>query len=197
MYIRSRLKEENITLYEVEVNDTPDYDSDVVCTEINYSKQDEISVAGRVYSTDGFIMIETQFNAAVETTDMLTKRGEFIQISLLLTGTVATFKQKFNKVRDLPPGIFQLVYKGDMNVEMKLPGNGEPMRYIRLFLSKEFYLSLIGDEKWVRSSPFYQNVIAGRYVHFGKNLIPVNQSTLQSLNDILDNNYQGMVKKYW
>lgn len=197
MYIRSRLKEENVTLYEVEVQDEPNYDSEVQCTEIKYNKQDEISVEGRVYSTDGFIMIETHFNAAVESTDMLTKRGEFIQISLLLTGRVATFKQKFNRVRDLPPGIFQLVYKGDMDVEMKLPGNGEPMRYIRLFLSKTFYLSLISDEKWIQSSPFFQNVTAGKYVHFGKNLIPVSQSALQSIGDILDNNYDGVVKKYF
>lgn len=197
MYIRSRLKEENVTLYEVEVQDEPNYDSEVLCTEIKYNKQDEISVEGRIYSTDGFIIIETHFNTIVESTDMLTKRGEFIQISLLLTGSVATFKRKFNKVRDLPTGIFQLVYMGNMDVEMELPGNGEPMRYVRMFLSKAFYLSLISDEKWVQSSPFFQNVIAGKYVHFGKNLIPVSQSALQSIGDILDNNYSGVVKKYF
>nr|WP_322623588.1 AraC family transcriptional regulator [uncultured Flavobacterium sp.] len=197
MYIRSRLKEENVTLYEVEVQDEPNYDSEVQCTEIKYIKQDEITVEGRIYSTDGFIMIETHFNAAVESTDMLTKRGEFIQISLLLTGSVATFKKKFNKVRDLPPGIFQLVYRGNMDVEMKLPGNGKPMRYIRLFLSKKFYLSLISDEKWVQSSPFFKCVVEGKYVHFGKNLIPVSHTALQSIGDILDNNYEGVVKKYF
>lgn len=197
MYIRSRLKEENEILYEVNIPDEGNTLSEVKFSDIVYRKKDEISVEGRVYSTDGFILIETCFNNHANFTELLTKRGDYVQMSLLLTGNVATFKQKFNRVRDLPQGILQLVFRGDTDVAMEMPGSDEPMRYIRIFLARPYYLSLMKDEKWAGSSLFYQKVKEGTYVHFGKNLIPLSHALLQTIVDLLNNDYQGMVKKYY
>ena len=197
MYLRSRLKEENITLYEVDVQDETNNDTPISHTEIRYSKKDVVTVEGGVHYTAGFFIIATTFNAVIPCTDLLTKRGEYVQISLLLTGSVATFKQKFNKVKDIPAGLLQLVFRGDTEVAMELPGNNQPMSYIRIFLSRVFYLSLLKNERWKNGWLFNQEVENGNYVHFGKNLIPVSPAILDTLSDILTNNYQGSVKKYY
>lgn len=197
MYVGSRLKEEGITLYEVEVNDTARSGCCMEYTAIKFEKKGEINVAGGIHYTDGFFIIETNFNNYADYTELLTKRGDYVQISLLLTGIVATFKQKYNRVRDLPPGILQLVFRGDTDVSMKMPGNGEPMRYIRMFIARPFYLSLMENESWINASPFYNEVKKNSYVHFGKNLIPTNAAILNIIFDMLDNSYDGRVKRYF
>lgn len=197
MYVRSRLKEEGITLYEVDVKDNAGNNSGIEYSEIKFDKKDEICVSGGIHHTDGFFIIETNFSNYADYTELLTKRGDYVQMSLLLTGSVATFKEKYNRVRDLPTGILQLVFRGDTDVSMKMPGNGEPMRYIRMFIARPFYLSLMQNESWINASPFYNEVKKNSYVHFGKNLIPTNATILNIIFEILDNNYDGAVKKYF
>lgn len=197
MYLRSRLKEENITLYEIDVQDEANIASDISYNEIGYTKKDVITVEGGVHYTHGFFIIETTFLASMPCVDLLTKRGDYVQMSLLLTGSVATFKQKFNKVKDIEPGLLQLVFRSDTDVAMELPGDNKPMRYIRIFLSRAFYLSLLKSESWINECTFHHEVVKGRYVHFGKNLIPVSPVLLDTLSDILNNNYAGSIKKYY
>ncbi|MXN90700.1 helix-turn-helix domain-containing protein [Flavobacterium sp. Sd200] len=197
MYIRSKLREENETLYEISVPDEGRNESEIDFREIFYHKKDGILLKGRIFSTDGFILIETCFNNLDDYTELLRKRGEYVQMSLLLTGSVATFKKQYKKVRDLPKGILQLVFRGDTDVAMEMPRSKEPMRYIRIFLARPYYLSIMKTEKWAPSSLFYQNVSEGSYIHFGRNLIPISHALLQTILDILDNNYQGILKKYY
>lgn len=196
MYLHSRLNKENVTLYEIDVKDERCRESFITQHDIKYSS-DDINVEGVIYATDGFFIVETTFDLAQSCTNVLVKKGEYIQISLLLTGSIATFKKKLNKVKDIKAGLLQLVFRGDTEVAMEMQGNNGPLRYIRVFASREFYLSLLKNESWVTAWEFYRKVEKGEFVHFGENLIPVTPAILNILSDILSNNHQADVKKYY
>lgn len=197
MYLHSFLKEENATLYEINVPNAGNDNTPVCFNNIRYAKKDRLDLEGIYYYTDGFFIVETTFNVNTPSTNLLTKRGEYIQISLLLTGKVATFKEQYNKVKNLEAGLLQLVFRSDCEVAMEMPAEKEPLNYVRIFISRDYYLSLLNDEKWVTNWVFHNDVQHNNYVHFGVNLIPINHAVLETISNLLNNTYTGITKKHY
>ena len=197
MYLKSILRGEDVTLYEIEVNDIPTEYSVIGCNELKYNKLDKINLEGKIHFSEGFFIVETNFNIYEESINLLQKRGDYIQISLLLKGNIATYKSLFKKVKNIDAGLLQLVFRGDTDVEMKMPASKEPLNYIRMFFSKEYFMNLLQNEKWNKSWNFYKRVFNNEYVNFGENLIPVNHALVETISNILQNDLSSNLKPHY
>ncbi len=197
MYLKSVLKEEGETLYEIEVNDVPIKGSIIRCKDFKYSQLGKVDLEGRIHFSDGFFIVETNFNVYQESVNLLQKRGDYIQISLLLRGNIATYKSLFKKIKNIDAGLLQLVFRGDTDVEMKMAASKEPLNYIRMFFSKEYFINLLENEKWNKSWHFYNKVFNNEYVNFGENLIPVSHAFVEIISNILKNDLSGNVKSHY
>lgn len=197
MYLKSILKGAEDTLYEIGVNNVPTEESVIECKEFKYSKLGKVCLEGRLHFSDGFFIVETNFKVHQESINLLQKRGDYIQISLLLRGNIATYKPLFKKVKNIDAGLLQLVFRGDTDVEMKMPASKEPLNYIRMFFSKEYFMNLLKNEKWNESWYFYNKVLNNEYVNFGENLIPVSLTLVETISNILKNDLSSNVKSHY
>ncbi len=82
------------------------------------------------------------------------------------------------------------------NVEIQLLEN-EKFEYVRIFISRFFYLNLLKDEYWAPDDLLYQAVLAQDYINFGELKYYLNYDIINLIHQLEDNNYTEEYAHYY
>ena len=180
MYIESKLKEFEKTLFSIDVSE--ESHQNILQQEVvKYSIQ-WLKTNSKIQFTKGLFIIEANFDNIRELTDIFSISGEYIQISYLGKGDSQLISSKEEKPVGM--GCVNCCYDRDTVTTIKMPAN-IPTHYQALFLSKEYYLKLFTNEGWVVENSFHRKVKNGEFLKFGAYKFPIDYNLYHILKGSL------------
>ncbi|WP_200974541.1 helix-turn-helix transcriptional regulator [Echinicola sp. 20G] len=197
MFILSKLKEADQTLLDIKFTDNS------CAYPPRFEKRNVIiqhpAVEGEffAYYTDGFCITKNQFNIQQKCSNIVSAGSDYIQISMQVSGKSAIYKKAKNHHKEIPLGMFQLAYRNEVNTNVDLLYSKEPFRYIRVFITRNFFLNLLSNEPWAKQDSFYKSVQNHQYVRFGNDVLPLNNVLSEILDEIMNNDYPAHFGQYF
>lgn len=197
MFILSSLKETDQTLLVIKFTDTlcaypPRFEKRKVVIQ-HPGVQGEFSA----YFTDGFCITKSQYHIHQKCSNLVSAGSDYVQISMQVSGKSAIFNKAKNSHKEIPLGMFQLAYRNEINTKVDLLYSKEQFQYIRVFLSRSFFLHLLSNEPWAKQDSFFKAVRDRRYVRFGNDVLPLNTVLSEILDEIMDNDYPAHFGQYF
>lgn len=143
--------------------------------------------------TSGLCILSQKFTVLDDFINTFSVEKEYIQLSLLYNGNTQILKHETQTIKDVKPGILQMAYQNKNKINVKIIRSKSLMNYIRIFISKPYFLSILKNEKWFPDSVLNKKIQNNKYINFGEIIISVNFSILNIFNDIINHNEIGIL----
>lgn len=143
--------------------------------------------------TSGLCILSQKFTVLDDFINTFSVEKEYIQLSLLYNGNTQILKHETQTIKEVKPGILQMAYQNKNNINVKIIRSKSLMNYIRIFISKPYFLSILNNEKWFPDSVLNKKIQNNKYINFGEIIISVNFSILNIFNDIINHNEIGIL----
>ena len=188
MYIHSKLKNIDFSLFHLNLKDTTDFKSQT----INCQPKDWLEINCSLQYTQEFCIINTHFSNTQDLLDVFTIEGEYFQISLVGKGK-SSLENSINE-EHIHPGNIQFTFQNSSSWEILMPAHTST-HYTCIILSKNFYLNLLKDEKWIAQDTLYKKVIAQDHLKIGEFKFPITFSMQQIIHQISECTFPNDFKK--
>lgn len=193
MNIKSTLKIVNQELTNHFIKDSIDFKTEII-NEVQKIDNHFFSGNSQIIKTNGFFLIHNTFKINKCATELIEVDREYIQISIAIKGESNIIKQ--DELKTIPKELVQLSFKNNKRTEIQLVEN-EDFEYIRIFISRFFFLNLLKDEHWVVNDQLYQAVLAQEYIEFGLLKYHLNYDIINIINQLEANAYTEEYAHYY
>lgn len=194
MIIQSKLQEVNKTLFKLnlgdEFNEAGELEFEKIADNNNW-----VDINCMVQYMDGLCLVETILNNHKPITDIYTIHDDYIQLSFLINGESHLLNKRGKEV-EIDLGVVQVCYEKDKESVIKMPTNSK-IHYFCIFMSRPYYLTLLGKELWTNKDDFFNKVSNLELISFGIKSFPMNFSIYRIVNDILSTELKGPHKKHY
>lgn len=195
MKVHWRVKELGIDLVNVALPETVNRHSQTI-TETQKIAHGDYNGVHHFRYCDGFCIIKTDYAIDQPLTEFINVKKDYIQVSLQVSGK-SDLQKSTGAIKTIPKGALQVAFRKEINAQVKsYPGHGN-QNYLRIFISRDFYLNLVKHEMWADSDDFYQRVAKHEYVRFGNVLIPQDFKLTEILDEILLYRHEGAAAIYY
>lgn len=143
--------------------------------------------------TSGLCILSQKFTVLDDFINTFSIEKEYIQLSLLYNGNTQILKHETQTIKEVKPGILQMAYQYKNKINVKIIRSKSLMNYIRIFISKSYFLSILKNEKWFPESVLNKKIQNNKYINFGEIIISVNFSILNIFNDIINHKEIGIL----
>ncbi len=195
MYIRSILKELKQLIFEVDLTKPENEEKTIITKKIVRFDNDRLNGNYSIYHTKGLCITKSDFNIFKTSTDHFKVERDYIQISVLISGSSTILKKDIQK--NISTGVVQLAYQKEDDIQFQMPKQNNKLLYVRILMSSDFYLRLLKDELWINDDLFYINVCNKKTVVFGNEPIILDLNIYQILLLITDNKYNTEHKIFY
>jgi AraC family transcriptional regulator, transcriptional activator of the genes for pyochelin and ferripyochelin receptors len=194
MYIQSKLIEPEKTVCDLLLNDAYLPNELVAANELNDISQ-RVDIQSKSFYGSGFLILETHFSIRKKVTDQFIVEGEHIQLTFFLNGKSRMSAPLNESPCDLDIGIMRRNYFKNYHRSFDMRGGNE-VNYIAIYLSRDFFLTLIQQEQWAENDPFVQHVLSGRE-SLSDETSSITLPILKMLQELFRSEYQGLHQRYF
>lgn len=189
MLISSRIKEANLTVCDVQLDDDHSAQSPL-SQEVSTFDMGSYGQAQRsIICTAGLCILEVSFQFKKKVTDLFVIEGDHILMSFFFNGESRVMGADIDTLK-LDGGLMRVNFQPLTRMEIEMQPDGQ-VRYIAVVMSRAYFLTLIQHETWTQSDPFIDDVLASRHFHLNKGVSLINHSILDILYQIFDNGHPG------
>lgn len=143
--------------------------------------------------TKGFFMLHNSFNVKYKTNELYHVDDDFIQIAIGINGVSNVIDGISNT--KIEQGWVQLAFRSNRKVEVEILPS-DKFEYLRIFISRSYYIELLKDEHWANLDILYQNVINKNYIEFGELRYKLNYEIIRIIQELFSNQYSERYANY-
>lgn len=192
MKVSVRLEPINQIVTNCEIDNFLDYQSEYHKKNITIHNK-FIEGSYRIIYTSGFLLIENDYTIKKRVKEYYTIDEDFIQISIAIQGESYVIKENENK--KIEEGVIQLAYKPYKETEIEIPAV-ENFKYVRIFMTKTYFIEILKNEGWVVNDDLYNSVINQAYINFGILKYDLNYSIISIITQIINCDFCSFFAKY-
>ncbi|MGM5631336.1 AraC family transcriptional regulator [Apibacter raozihei] len=177
---------------DIKIKDDMDIHSPIIKEQKKFSNEWVKGEQELIY-TNGLCILYHKFTVIKNFINFFSIEKEYIQLSLLFNGNSQVLKKENKFIKDIKAGVLQLAYQEKNNIKVRVSNDSITMNYIRIFISKEYFLVLLKNEIWFTESTLHKKISDSEYINFGEIILPVNFSILNIFSEIINNSNSGVL----
>lgn len=190
MTIHSKIAETGTVICNLDLNENS--------SEVDALRQEQIMIEMGDYGevvvsriiAPGMCILETKFSLEKKVTDHFNVKGEHIQIHLAFEGNCQVKGIVVNGVLQIDNGFGRVSFQKQTNLQAVM-SPVEDVRFLSIFMTRDYYLGLLKNETWTQGDVFYQDIMSRRYLKLNHGAFVIKHQTLALIAQIFDKDHPG------